>query len=77
MITAYYPYTQNILPAGSDIAQVRTAIDQSNIGEYINSDFMAGTTVIAPDSKSPVSMTVNRLFAKINLILKPSVRIPT
>lgn len=71
MVTAYHPYTQNILPAGSDIAQVKTAIDQSNIGEYLNSDFMAGTAVIAPDSKSPVSMTVNRLFAKVNLILKP------
>ena len=69
LITAYHPYTQNILPPGSDIAQVKTATDQSNIGEYLNSDFLAGTAVMAPDSRSPISLTVNRLFAKVNLIL--------
>ena len=71
LITAYHPYTQNILPPGSDIAQVKTATDQSNIGEYLNSDFLAGTAVMAADSRSPISLTVNRLFAKVNLILKP------
>ena len=69
-ITAYYPYSQGILPAGSNVASVKVATDQSNIGAWLESDLMAGCTDIGADSQSPVKIEMKRIFARVNVTLK-------
>lgn len=68
-IVAYIPYGSISLPEGEKMAAVSVKKDQSNISDYVASDFMSAVANVEKGKKGSSSMTMKRLFSKVNIEL--------
>lgn len=68
-VVAYIPYGSISIPQGESTAPVSVKKDQSNISDYTASDLMSASAYVEDGKKGAVSMTMKRLFSKINIEL--------
>lgn len=69
----YTPYKPEVLAAGTQLGAVSVAKDQSNLYNYLASDFKLGSARVLQGVTDPVKATLKRMFSKVNLEIASTV----
>lgn len=72
-MVVYTPYKPEILVAGTQVGAVSIARDQSNLYNYLASDFKLGSAKVPKGVTDPVKATLKRMFSKVNLEIASTV----
>lgn len=72
-MVVYSPYIPGILASGTQTGNVAIARDQSNLYNYLASDFKLGSTRVAKGETTPVKATLKRMFSKVSLEIASTV----
>lgn len=68
---AYYPYRESAFAENSSLISCKTALDQSEIGNYVDSDFLLAEKNSVVPSTEAVSLIFKHKLAEICIDIKP------